>query len=477
MKSFAESIYLKLPVWMQSLLINAKGFSIERIRHGGYYKEFLEEVSGRQNWNGELFSNHQWREVHKILDLAYNHVPNYYKRFREAGVSPDRIHSLEDVALLPYLEKSEIRRDPLAFVDSRVNRKELLILHTTGTTGTPLRIYTNRTARQWNYAFFDAYVTSLGINVGSNRATFGGRIIAHPMQNRPPFWRYSFFQKNLLFSSYHMTDKNLPFYFDKLKEYQPELIDSYPSSLYTLSKYIIEYKKAGQIRPKGIVTSAATLFDEQRTVIEEAFQCKVKDQYGCAEMCIFVGQCKEGKYHYRPDYSLIEIIKENGQIAKPGEMGEIVCTGFINQVMPLIRYKIGDVGIMSSETCRCGLDTPYFDKILGRVDDFILTPDGRYVGRLSPVLKGFPVKEAQYIQKRIDLVVVKLVKDSHFDSQTSKQLIKEIQKRLGYSISIELEFVDELPRGPGGKLRTVISELSSGFKATGGKTMDLTVRT
>ena len=477
MKSFTESIYLKLPVWMQNLLINAKGYSIERIRHGGHYKEFLEEVLGRENWNEELFSNHQWKEVHKVLDLAYNNVPYYYKRFRETGLSPDRIHSLEDVALLPYLEKNEIRRDPLAFVDNRVNRKELLILHTTGTTGTPLRIYTNKMARQWNYAFFDAYLTSLGIKGDSHRATFGGRIIAHPMQNKPPFWRYSFFQRNLLFSSYHMTDKNLPFYFDKLKEYRPELIDSYPSSLYVLGKYIIEHNKAGQIRPKGIVTSAATLFEEQREVIEEAFQCKVRDQYGCAEMCIFVGQCKEGKYHYRPDYSLVEIIKENGQIAKPGEMGEIVCTGLINQVMPLIRYRIGDVGIMSSETCSCGLNTPYFEKMFGRMDDFVLTPDGRYVGRLSPVLKGFPVKEAQYIQKRMDLVVVKLVKDSNFDSQTSKQLIKEIRKRLGYSINIELEFVDELPRGPGGKLRTVVSELPSRLKAMGPKTVDWTLRT
>jgi phenylacetate-CoA ligase len=144
--------------------------------------------------------------------------------------------------------------------------------------------------------------------------------------------------------------------------------------------------------------------------------------------------------------------------------------------MPLIRYRIGDVGIMSNETCSCGSNTPYFEKILGRMDDFILTPDGRYVGRLSPVLKGFPVKEAQYIQKRMDLVVVKLIKDPNFNSQTSKQLIKEIQKRLGYSINIELEFVDELPRGPGGKLRTVISELPSRLKAMGTKTVDWTMR-
>jgi phenylacetate-CoA ligase len=233
---------------------------------------------------------------------------------------------------------------------------------------------------------------------------------------------------------------------------------------------MIHHHKTGEISPGMIITSGETLFEDQRKVIEEAFQCKVSDQYGCVEMCIFVGQCERGHYHYRPDYSIVEVIKPNGEVAEPGEEGDIVCTGFINPAMPLIRYRIGDKGLLASHKCSCGLNTPHFEKILGRMDDFILTPDGRHVGRLSPVLKGFPVKEAQYIQKRLDLVVVRLVKDAHFNSQTSKQLLKEIRKRLGDSIQIEFEFVDAITRGPGGKLRTVVSEISNGIRFNESKT-------
>lgn len=472
MRSILQTFYLNSPTAIQQVLVTLKGYSLEKIRRGGDYNTLLQKVLNRQEWTSEQFFDYQLNELQKMLNLSYNFVPYYNKKFKEIGFFPQRVKSLEDIALLPILDKDEVRCNPLTFVDKRLKKKDLLVIHTTGTTGTPLIIYTNKNARRWNYAFFDGYLKSVGFEAKKKRATLGGRIIVNPDQEKPPFWRSSYFQRNLLFSSYHLTDKNLPSYFEKLKEYQPEIIESYPSSLYVLSKYMLNHHKTGEISPKVIVTSGETLFEDQRKVIEEAFRCKVSDQYGCVEMCIFVAQCEVGHYHYRPDYSLIEIIKENGEIAKPGEIGEILCTGFINQVMPLVRYRIGDVGIMSNKKCSCGLNTPHFEKIVGRMDDFILTPDGRYVGRLSPVLKGFPVKEAQYIQKRMDLAVVRLVKDTKFDSQTSKVLIKEIQKRLGYSIKIELEFVDEIPRGPGGKLKTVISEIPSRFKFNGSRTVD-----
>ena len=467
-----ETFYLKSPFALQQVLVTAAGYSLNKIQRGGEYGKFIREIWNRQEWTSNQFADFQFQQLQKILALSYYFVPYYNKKFREIGLLPERVKSLQDIALLPILEKKEILRDPVAFTDRRIKKGELLTLHTTGTTGTPLKIYANKIARRLNYAYFDLYLKSIGIDGKKRRATFGGRIIVDPDQNKTPFWRYSYFQRNLLFSSYHMTDENLPYYFEKLKDYQPEIIESYPSSLYFLSKYILDHNKNGEICPRAIVTSGETLFEEQRKAIEEAFQCKVRDQYGCVEMCIFAAQCESGHYHYRPDYSLIEIIKKDGKIAKPGEIGEILCTGFINQVMPLIRYAIGDLGIISEEKCSCGLNTPHFEKIVGRMDDIILTPDGRYVGRLSPVLKGFPVKEAQYIQKRMDLVVIKLVKDTNFNYGTAGVLIKEVQKRLGNSVGIELEFVDEIPRGPGGKLKTVISEVSNSFRFNGSKTAD-----
>ncbi len=459
MKSVAEKVYLRSPVPIQHLLVSLKGYSLEKIRRRGEYHAFLQEVLSRHDWTFDQFFAYQMGELRNIIRLGHVFVPYYRRKFQDLGLPPQEIQSLRDLSLIPVLDKEEVRRNPLSFVDQRFPEKKLMVIHTTGTTGTPLRIYTNERARRWNYAFFDVFLESAGVDGRKRRATFGGRIIVPPEQEKPPFWRFSYFQKNLLFSSYHLTEKNLPFYLEKLRAYRPEIIEGYPSSLAVVAESLLRSSRPPEIVPTLIVTSGETLFDEQRKIIEEAFRCKVRDQYGCVEMCIFAAQCSEGHYHYRPDYSLVEVRKENGKMAEPGEPGEILCTGFINPVMPLIRYRIGDIGIVSPRTCTCGLNTPYFEKIVGRTDDVIVTPDGRRVGRLSPVLKGFPVKEAQYIQKATDRVVVRLVKDANFDPRTPGQLITEIQKRLGSSMKIDIEIVAQISRGAGGKLRTVISEL------------------
>jgi phenylacetate-CoA ligase len=173
-------------------------------------------------------------------------------------------------------------------------------------------------------------------------------------------------------------------------------------------------------------------------------------------MCVFVGQCREGRYHVRPDYGAVEILR-NGVPVAPGEEGEIVCTGFINPAMPLIRYRIGDLGRWSTDGCTCGLDTPILAEILGRRDDVIITPDGREVGRLSPVLKGYPIEDGQYIQDETGRLTVLLVPSRPLGENILASLEKELRKRVGPDLPVAFRCVEAIPRGPGGKFRAVIS--------------------
>jgi len=461
MNTILENFYLKSPVFLQNLMVAVKGLQLKRVRTGGSYLSLVSELKKRHTWSKEEFEAYQLPQLKRLLKHASLNVPFYRDKFKEVNFNPDKIKTVRDLSSLPLLEKSSLKANPDIFIDERINKKKIIVLHTTGSTGTPLKIYSSPIDRQLNYAFFNDYLNSLGVDLNSKRATFGGRIIVNPKQNTPPFWRYSYFQKNMIFSSYHLSNENLPYYYHKLRHFGPEYIDAYPSSIYSLSQFILKFKNSESLKPNVIVTSGATLFEEQRETIEEAFQTKVSDQYGCAEECIFVAQCSKGKYHYRPDYSVVEILNKDGKPSLPGERGEIVCTGLINQTMPLIRYRIGDEGILSSDNCSCGLNTPFFEKIIGRMDDFIITPDGRHIGRLSPVLKGFPVKEAQYVQKRIDQVVVNIVPDEAFNDLWEKELVKELQKRLGYSLDIEINYKNEIHRGPGGKQRTVISLINN----------------
>jgi phenylacetate-CoA ligase len=229
--------------------------------------------------------------------------------------------------------------------------------------------------------------------------------------------------------------------------------------LYTIASFAKDHNISLINITKGITTSAETLFAEQREVIETAFGVPIFDQYGAAEMCVFVGQCREGTYHIHIDYGIIEFLRDDGTPAPAGEEAEIVCTGLINPVMPLIRYRIGDRAVLSDETCKCGSIFPIVENVLGRIDDVIITPDGKQVGRLSPVFKGLPVKEVQYIQRDKNSVIVQIVKTEGYTVETEKQSIHELRKRLGNEIAIQLKYVESIPRGEGGKLKSIISHI------------------
>jgi phenylacetate-CoA ligase len=457
MKSILESLYLHCPIFLQNILASLKGFSIEKIRHGGDYGKFIDTVLMRNRWSLDEFSSFQDSQLIRLIKHAYEYVPYYRELYNRVGITPEDINSVADIVKLPIITKEEVRANTHRFIDERFKTTDLLKIHTTGTTGTPLVIFCDKTERQWNYAFYDAYLRSVGVNVSGRRATLGGRIIVSPKQKKPPFWRYSYFQKNLLFSSYHLNEDNLPTYIDRLRRFQPEVIDAYPSSIYIIANYMID-RGIGGIRPSAVITSAETLFDEQREAIEKAFQCNVYDQYGAAEMCVFVAQCKKGYYHIRPDYAIVEFL-EDERLSGADRMAEVVCTSLINRKMPLIRYRIGDLGIASNAACGCGLHTPIMKSLQGRIDDTILTKSGVPIGRLSPVLKGFPIREALYVQEKIGELIVQVVKADNYSSEDSKAILTELRKRVGDDMDLRLEFTERIEREAGQKNKAVISKL------------------
>ena len=459
MKSHLEAIYLHSPVMLQNIALSLYGYKTNCIRYGGEYAKFFRNICRQYTFDRnelECYVNTQFVATVKeaVLD-----VPYYKELFQKYGITVRDINSIADIKKIPLLEKEPLRKDPSSLVNPGYNKKNLLCIHTTGTTGTPLNIFCSSRARQLNYAYYDRFLSINGIKHQGKRATFGGRIIVGQKQNEPPFWRYSAFQKNLLFSSYHLQDANMPAYIGKMIDFRPDFIDSYPSSLYSIALYAKHHNIDLRKVTDGIATSAETLLPEQREIIESVFGVPVRDQYGAAEMCVFFGQCAEGNYHVHSDYGMTEFLRDDGTPAHAGEEAEIVCTGFINPVMPLIRYRIGDRCIVSDKTCPCGSTFPIVERVLGRMDDMIVTPDGKKVGRLSPVFKSFPVKEVQFIQRHRNIVEVYIVQAEGYTIETEKIAILELRKRLGNEIAFQFKYLDNIPRGKGGKLRSVISHI------------------
>src|SRR5262249_26202999 len=146
--------------------------------------------------------------------------------------------------------------------------------------------------------------------------------------------------------------------------------------------------------------------------------------------------------------------------------GDLVCTGFLNTDMPLIRYRVGDRVTMAanSESCKCGRTLPLFESIEGRLDDVLFTADGRRIGRLDPVFKTeLPIREAQIIQETLNRIRVRYVPTHDFDKTAAAALTQRIKAHIG-KVQVILESVNEVPRTTNGKFRAVISELSTETK-------------
>lgn len=455
-----EHIYSKLPIFLQNMAISAYGYKLNKVQRGGDYNFYLKKLIENISLNKDEIYSLQLKRLREQVSLCERWVPFYKELFEKESLSSDKVKTLDDLRKFPLLEKGSLRLNATDFINQQYKLNGLLNINTSGSTGTPLKVYYSPSSRQMNYAFYDRFLFMANIKYSGRRATFGGRLVVSQHQEKAPFWRFSKSQKNMIFSTYHMQNKNLLSYVDQLKLYSPDYIEAYPSAISILARYIIDNNIDARNITSVIVTSAETLMSDQRALIEEAFGVPVVDQYGSSEMSAFIGQCREGRYHAHSDYGIIEYLRSDGTIAKPGEEAEIVCTGFINQVMPLLRYRIGDSCVFSDEPCGCGLHFPVIEKILGRVDDAIVTPDGRRISRFGAVVYGLPVCEVQYVQRRIDELTVKIVKSSGYCDDTERNILKRLKSRFGNQINIDFVYVDMLERSAGGKLKSVISRVN-----------------
>lgn len=455
-----DKIYFNNPIFVQNIMISAYGYYLHKQRYSGNYKNYLKGLLESQYFSKEEIYELQKNEMLKILKHSFQNVPYYREISNHAGLSINDFSSLEDIQKLSILDKEVIRTNPeYICAENILQKRKIFILNTSGTSGKPLNIYCDDDSRQHHYAFWGRLRAWNGINPGMKRATFFGRIIVAPDVKNSPFWRYDYYNRNYLFSSYHMSESNLYEYCKKLFKIQPEEVIGYPSSLFILAKYLKKNNLSG-INPRIIFTTAETLLSHQRELIESQFKCKVVDQYGCTEMALFVSQCEKGTYHIHPEHGYVEVVDEKGSPVNIGEEGEAVCTSFINYTMPLIRYRLGDRIKLMNQDCDCGRNFPVISQILGRMDDILITPDGRPLGRLDPVFKGMKgIYETQIVQTAKDCLELKIVIDATFTNKDMKDLIYEIRNRTGEKMTIKLDIVKEIPKDRNGKFRSVISNI------------------
>ena len=436
-----EVIYGSLPVWIQETLISL--FSIKRNFVSRYNRHYREAMRATQLWEfSEDSTSLQQLKLDEIVEYASKHVPWYKEK---------SVYQSKDLRLFPVISKSDVREHHEDFITRHWWHKwNSTKVSTSGSTGTSVQYLISSLCTATERADVNSYRNRLGYQRGDKIASFIGRKIADLSQKKPPFWRHNHIDNQLIFSYWHLSDKTLPLYVEKLKQFKPKFLHGYPSFLMQIAIYSLDNELDWQ-GIKGVFTSSENLLPHQRRAIQDAFSTVVIDRYSSAETIGAVSQCEHGSYHENPYFGLLEIID-----------GQIVFSTLHNKTMPLIRFNTGDLGKWSEKkNCPCGRTSRMISEIDGRLEDMVVSADGRRFGRLDHLFKDVPgLIEAQIIQESHSALTILAV--SRLETTTLEAKINEaVHAKLGSTFEVTVKFVERIPRTKAGKLRFVVSKISA----------------
>lgn len=454
-------LYHRFPYPLRVATASVRGYYLHWWRYSANTERLVAEILARDTWSPVQWKHWQEERLGYILHRAATRVPyyrNHWSRRRQQG---DRA-SWEVLQNWPVLKKEPLRADPLAFVADDCDTRRMLNEHTSGSTGTPLRLWFTRESVQTRYAVQEARLRRWhGISRFDRWANLGGRMVTPVSQTQPPFWVWNYGLRQLYVSSYHLSPANIAAYVAALQQHKVAYILGYASSMYAVAQLALDQGiPVPQMRVA--ISNAEPLDADQCRVIAHAFQCDVRNTYGMSEFVAAASECPHGTLHSWPDVGIIEVVHDEFDSCIPaGQTGRFICTGLVNADMPLIRYEVGDRGAVASETeqCRCGRSLPIIQQIEGRLDDVVITRAGRRIGRLSTAFKKLPVREVQVIQETLDTLRVRVVPAPDFSDEGKAMLIANLQDYVG-DMEIILEPVSQIPRSANGKFRAVISRVA-----------------
>ena len=393
-------------------------------------------------------------------------VPHYRHLFRAHGVEPTCV---EDLAVLRDAGISTGKQDIRAAGDSLLadapDRPRLYRIPTSGSTGLPTMLYRSMDTVGRQQALKFRAEEWIGKLIGTRTTLIWGRLPPRTIPRRLGRLLYWRFQNYQFLSAFDIAPEQLARYLVRIASFGSEFLESYVTAVHEMAKVMAARKIAPPPTLRGILVGAEQLAEEQRQFIEASFGCPVYNRYGSTEFSNIASECAERRgLHINADHLLVEVVDEHDRPVVD-EVGEIVVTDLDNYDMPLIRYRIGDRGILSTARCPCGRTLPMLRSINGRVSDQLITPSGRAFHDLffNHALSRVPgVARFQVVQKSLDLLQLNLQLEGTASGEaTAAHARAALHTLADHGITLAIQIVDTIPLTAAGKLRHFISELPS----------------
>ena len=382
----------------------------------------------------------QKEKLRQLLIYLYKSNLYYGNIMKEIGCNPILDDPINIYNALPYMDKTTLKNINEEILTSELMGCEEKFDYTSGTSGTIIKCYKTQEERN-----------ILALNIWINRKHFDNKV-------RPSNY-ISFFNRDIeerIGKFYDTNQDNMIKLFRKILEYEPRWISGPISIFEKLAGLIAEGIKFDITSLKVIEFMGEYVSEEKRRFVEKNFKCKTVNNYGAQEVWCMAFECEKHHLHIQENICILDFYKNSN---------ELVVTSLVNRFMPIIKYRLGDVGKI--ESCVCNNKNDIVVLQGGRIGNLIvgtnILGDYFFDQLIWDINRTYEdsIYAFQAIQREVDNFELRLVKGSAYNTTIYNLLKKRMEMEFKRNLKVDVIFVDCIPFGRNGKMKKFIPYLSS----------------
>ena len=393
----------------------------------------------------------QLERLQAIVNRIWERVPFYRRRFEELGFMPEHLRSLDDLRLLPFTLKEDLRRG-YPYDLFAVPLREVVRVHaSSGTTGPPTVVgYTKNDVRHWRELVARVLsaggitkddVIQISFSYGLLTTAFGLHQGAEEIG------------ASVIPVSAGAVERQI----EIMQDFRTTALAGTPSHALQIAEALEEARvPRSSLHLRWGMLGSEPWTEEVRAKIESRLGISATDNYGISEVMGpgVSGECEEQKdgLHINEDHFLCEIVDPgSGEVLPPGETGELTITTLTKEALPILRYRTGDLTSLNPRPCPCGRTLARMARVFRRTDDMIIVGGVKvFPSQIAAVLTEIEGVEPQYevivdrsgpvdkLEVRVEVSTHLLTGDVGHLLRTQNLLAQKLQKALGVTTEVRM---------------------------------------
>lgn len=423
---------------------------------GRRFRSHLAFAQAVDHWNEDATRAEQMRRLRRILTLASEKSPYYRRVFRAIGFDVRDLKSLEDMAGLPLIDKSTVLTHGHEMMTTSPESAGADYVSTGGSSGEPLGFHIGADRSAVEFAYLVASWQRVGYTPECVQAVFRGQVVNPDSTGLRH--EYDPILRRHAYSNFHMSDADIRRYLAHISSIGPCFLHVYPSSIAALTRYLAQSGQPAPCNVRGILAGSEMVHPADREAAERIWGVRYFSWYGHSEKLVLAAECEHSTdYHVWPTYGHFELLDEHGRpVTTPGQVGEIVGTGFINTVTPFIRYRTGDFGTYVGNACgRCGRAMTIIRDIQGhRTQEMLVAIDGSLIAWTAINMHDetfSAVRQFQFRQHTPGAATLRIVPWVRLTDEQLNRMRRSLDRKLAGRIHIDIEHCDVIELTQRGK--------------------------